>query len=63
MTQYAVLTADPQFLDLSRFITLHSLHYEPHLNRTRVWISDPRVELLFLAQFTSAFRVLESESI
>ncbi len=59
MTQYALLTNDPDFLALAQFITLHDLRYEPHLNRTRVWIQDPRVEFLFLTQFTRAFAVVE----
>lgn len=51
MQQYAVYTMDPNFLEVVKWINLHKLKYEPHLNRTRFWIPEGPMLVEFLLKW------------
>ena len=46
--QFAIYSADPEFLDVARYITEKKFKYEPHLNRTRFWIEEGPELVMFL---------------
>ena len=37
---YAILTKSPYFLSVINYIKENNLTYEPHLNRTRFWVTE-----------------------
>lgn len=51
MTQYYVLTRDPQFSDVINWIPKNNIEYEIHLNRIRFWVPDGPVKTEFLLKF------------
>jgi hypothetical protein len=51
MKQYYVLTQNPEFLSVLKFIKEHKLEFEAHINRTRFWISNKEVELMLLLKW------------
>ena len=59
MSQYYVLTLDPNVGEIFKFIDKHSLRFEAHLNRTRFWIDDPEVEMMFLLKWASVCPKIE----
>ena len=52
MREYYILTLDPQIGPVFRFIELHQLRFEAHLNRTRFWVPDGPVLTEFLLRFS-----------
>lgn len=57
LTEYAVHTDDPDFLTLGDFVDTHKLHYEMHLNRTRVLVPAGAILTEFLLRFPRAYVV------
>ena len=51
MTQYYILTRDPQFLDVGKWIADNNIKYELHLNRTRFWVPTGPITTEFLLKF------------
>jgi len=51
MTQYYILTHDPQFIDVADWITENDIRYEMHLNRTRFWVPAGLRTTEFLLKF------------
>jgi hypothetical protein len=51
MKQYFVLTRNPQFLEVGKWISANNIKYEIHLNRTRFWVPDGPVTTEFLLRY------------
>ena len=51
MTQHYILTHDPQFLDVCKWIDDNQIKFEGHLNRTRFWVPDGIIMTEFLLKF------------
>ena len=58
LTEYAVHTDGPDFLKLGDFIDQYKLHYEMHLNRTRILVPSGAILTEFLLRFPRAYVVL-----
>ena len=53
MREYYILTLDPRFGEVFKFLETHKLKYEVHLNRTRFWVPESSTVLTeFLLRFT-----------
>jgi hypothetical protein len=48
MTEYYILTLDPNLAPVCRWIDLNRLAYEVHLNRTRFWVPEGSIMDEFL---------------
>jgi hypothetical protein len=51
MKQYYVLTRNPQFIEVGKWIDENQIKFEPHLNRTRFWVPDGPITTQFLLKF------------
>lgn len=48
MIQYCVMTQNPEFINVIRWIKEHKVKFEAHLNRTRFWIAEGEAHNVFL---------------
>ena len=44
MNHYAILTSSSKFYEVIRYISENKLKYEPHLNRTRFWVPEEKLQ-------------------
>jgi len=59
--EYAVYTSDPSLERALRFAERYGLHYEVHLNRTRILVPRNTLETQFLLECEGAVAVIERE--
>ena len=63
MQEYYVLTRDPNYITVGRWLAHRKITVDIHLNRTRFWIPDGPILTEFLLRFSHCTApVLESES-
>lgn len=62
MSQYYVLTLDPKFLQVAQWIRNNKVRCEVHLNRTRFWIDDLELEMMFLLQWADVCPKIEERA-
>ena len=48
MKQYYILTLDPEFLSVVKWIKDNKIDFESHLNRTRFWVKEGEEMAMFL---------------
>lgn len=48
MKQYYILTLDPNFLSVVKWIKDNKIDFEAHLNRTRFWVKEGEEMAMFL---------------
>lgn len=48
MKQYYILTLDPEFLSVVKWIKENKIDFEAHLNRTRFWVNEGEELAMFL---------------
>lgn len=63
LTQFSILTRDPDFAKTLDFIRQHSLKHEVHINRTRFWIPPGTVLTEFYLRFSTYHIVSEDEDL
>jgi hypothetical protein len=61
--QYAVYTQHPKFLDVARWLSSHQLKIEPHLNRTRFWITEGPILTEFLLRWADVCPRVEENNV
>jgi hypothetical protein len=49
---YCVLTQEPRFIEVFKFIRIHNLEFEAHLARTRFWVPEGVILTEFLLRFS-----------
>lgn len=63
MTQYAVLTQDPNFAQVLNWVTSNNLEYEVHLNRTRFHVPNTVLQTEFLLRFCHCTHQVDENSL
>ena len=53
MKQYYILTLDPEFLSVVKWIKDNKIDFEAHLNRTRFWVNEGEEMAMFLLTWGS----------
>jgi hypothetical protein len=62
--QYYILTLDPEFLSVIKWIRANKIDFEAHLNRTRFWVKEGEEQAMFLLTWGSVCTpVLEDEDL
>jgi hypothetical protein len=52
--QYYILTLDPNFLSVVKWIRENNVKFEAHLNRTRFWVKEGEEMAMFLLTWGNA---------
>ena len=53
MKQYYILTKDPEFLSVAKWIRENKIDFDAHLNRTRFWVKEGEEMAMFLLTWGS----------
>jgi hypothetical protein len=51
-TQYCVFTSSPEFIEVLDWLDKNEIKCEVHLNRTRFWIPDGELKMMFLLKWS-----------
>jgi hypothetical protein len=60
-TQYCVFTASPEFIEVMDWLDANKVKREIHLNRTRFWISDIELKMMFLLKWSHCCPTVEDD--
>lgn len=60
-TQYCVLTNSPEFIEVMDWLNHNKIQREVHLNRTRFWISDNEIKMMFLLKWSHCCPVVHDD--
>jgi hypothetical protein len=61
MKQFAVLSSDPNLMQVFEFIQHYDLAHEVHLNRTRFWVPEGPVLTQCLLRFDTIWQIQDQD--